>query len=595
MFKKLSYYRIALFVTLIVGTGITIWATSYVSKWVMSNRQLRFQKQIDSLTTTLQRSFNRYTDLLEFLGDHYGVQQSSIDRKTFAVFVTRALDDYPGIQALEWAPLIRSDDRLNYERQIRTEGYRDFEILEIGEKGKLVRANKRSYYIPVTYIEPLKGNESALGYDLSSEPSRAIAIAEARDTGKIKATKRISLVQDKSDGFGFLLLKPTYREYPPPTTITLRRQKFIGVVLGVFRVSDVVEESLVGSQRNIDFMIFDENADPKERFLGRYKAEHQQVSVLEKPTLINQAWQDLCPFTTDCTRRLTVGQRTWLIKFSPSVNYPMEAQYDVLATLIAGLGITCALVLFLYQFGREIERKQELNDSRVRFFSMASHELRNSLVAMLLTIELLQTHSEQLTEEQKRINFQKLHSTARQMNQQIADLLLLTQAEAGRLNFHPEVVDLEVFCQRMIKELHSEIVQNIDFNGTGKPVTIYLDKKLLRSLLTNLLINAAKYSPEDTLIALSLEVTAKMVILCIKDQGMGIPQRDLSRITEIFYRGSNVGDIPGSGLGLAIVNTCVKQHRGTWQIDSQVGRGTIVIICLPYRVRYKVSATRGNG
>lgn len=579
--KALLYRQAALGLTLSVGIGITILVTSLVSRWEASNRQLRFQQQTENLATALQRSLNRYTDLLAFLSDYYGVDQSPVERRAFAEFVGRSLQSYPGIQALEWATLVPQSNRLTYEEAVQLEGYLDFQITELGSDGRLVKAAQRPYYVPVTYVEPWTGNESALGYDLYSDATRAAAIAQSRNTGNITATGRIRLVQEKRDQFGFLVFQPTYEDSATPTSMAQRYEAFTGVLLGVFRISDVVEESLRDLQYDIDFTLHDQSASPHEQFLGRYDAVRKQVMTRSEEPLPHWAQRALCPSSEACQQTLVVGQRQWSITFSPSVDYAVETQYGAIATLITGLLLTSGLVIFLHQLNRELEQTQSLSNLRFRFFSMASHELRTPLSTLLLSSESLQVNYSQLTDEQKQANIQRIHLTAKRMSQQIADLLMLTRAEVGKPDFHPELLDLEPFCQQVVEEMQLSIRQPIQLTSSTSLTKGFLDKQLLRSLLTNLLSNAAKYSPPDAPIELTLEDNSSHVTLQVRDRGIGIPAADQSQVWDSFYRGSNVGAVTGAGLGLAVVKTCVELHHGRWTIDSTEGQGTTVTVHLP--------------
>ncbi len=581
MSKRFLHHQMALGLALTLGVGSTILATFFVNRWETSNRQLRFQRQTESLGTALQRSLNRYTEMLAFLNDYYSVNPRPIERRSFAAFVRRSLRAYPGIQALEWAPLIRQGERSSYEQSLQQGGYPKFQITELSAAGQLVKAAQRPYYIPVTYIEPLTGNESALGYDLYSNQTRAQAIAQARDTGKITATGRIRLVQEKRDQFGFLVFLPVYQNHLIPLSSEMRQQQFMGVLLGVFRVSDVVEESLRDLQSEINFAIYDQSAAPNEQFLGQYDAVQKRVIPLQQALPPKTLHSSLCPTVQNCSQTLTIGQRQWLIAFSPSSQYLIEPHYGAIATLITGLFLTSGLVFFLHQLNREIEQTQALSDLRFRFFSMASHELRTPLSTILLSSESLQMHQNALTEMQKQINIQRIHTTAKRMSQQIADFLLWTRAEGGKLEFQPELLDLEDFCQQIVEEMQLEVAQVIEFTHPGEGAKAFLDKKLMRSLLTNLLSNAAKYSPGDAPIQLTLNCNATTALLQVRDRGIGIPSADQPHMGEAFYRGSNVGTTTGTGLGLAVVNTCVELHKGNWQIESAPGEGTRVTVKVP--------------
>ncbi|NES95139.1 MAG: histidine kinase [Desertifilum sp. SIO1I2] len=568
-------HSLRLGVTLTVGLGLSALAALFVGRWETASQQTRFQRQIENLTTALQRSLNRYTDVLAFLGDYYGVVPGQVQRQDFANFVARSLSTYPGIQALEWAPLVRHAERLTFEQRLQAEGYPNFQITQLSEGNRLIRSSDRPYYIPVTYVVPFASNEAAFGFDLNSNPARAIAIASARDSGEITATGRIRLVQEQRDQFGFLVLFPFYQTSTLPEDLTTRRQQFQGFLVGVFRVSNVVEESLQDLDYDIDFGLYDQSASPSQQFLGWYDAIARTVTTSERP----QASSSLCPTLAYCTRSLTVGQRRWQVRFSPSANYTFNSAYGVPLTLFIGIGLTAGLILYLHQLNRELEQTKTLSNLKQQFFSMASHELRTPLSTILLSAESLQINRHQLSEEQKQINIQRIYLTAKRMSQQIADLLMLTRAEVGKLEFNPEILKIDTFCQQILEEM--EFQQRIALSNHCPNTKAFWDKTLVRSLLTNLLSNAVKYSPDHCFVQFTVRCTDQSAILEICDRGIGIPLADRSRIQDAFYRGSNVGSIPGSGLGLAVVKTCIELHRGEWHIDSQEGEGTTITVKLP--------------
>lgn len=101
-----------------LGIGLSVGAAWLVGQWEAARRQTQFQQQIENLSTALQRSLNRYTDVLTFLHDYYQVAEQPVSRQAFAEFVARSLATYPGIQALEWTPLVRAGDRVAFEAHI---------------------------------------------------------------------------------------------------------------------------------------------------------------------------------------------------------------------------------------------------------------------------------------------------------------------------------------------------------------------------------------------------------------------------------------------------------------------------------------------
>lgn len=576
MGKALRRYPILLSLTLGVGLGLSLGAALLVHRWDTSRQQAEFQQQIENLTTALQRSLNRYTDVLTFLHDYYRLADAPVSRQRFAGLTARSIATYPGIQALEWAPLVRDSDRAAFEQAVQAEGYPAFEITELSPTGQLQRADRRPEYVPVTYVAPFLANEAALGYDLNSDQARAEAIATARSTSRLMATERIRLVQEQRDQFGFLVMLPLYANGEPPPDQPSREDAFEGILLGVFRVADVVEEALQDLRADIDFALYDQAAAADRQFLGQYQATRATVQAEIPPEAQTSR---LCPRTEDCARLLTLGQRQWQVVFAPAASYGLSPGYGAPLTLITGLLLTSSLALFLHNLHTELDRTRALGEMKLRFFSMASHELRTPLSTILLSAEALRGEVVGLAAAQPQVD--RIWVTAQHMIQQIADLLTLTRSEAGKLEFHPALLNGVALCQEMMAEVQPQVSQPLEWVGPAAPMPAFWDRRLMRSLLTNLLLNAANYSEADQPIRVHLVSDGSTATLTVTDRGRGIPAADLASIREAFQRGSNVGDRPGSGLGLAIVHTVVAQHRGQWHITSTEGQGTTVTVQLP--------------
>ncbi|MFM7219644.1 MAG: CHASE domain-containing protein, partial [Nodosilinea sp.] len=362
------YYSLLSGVVLTVGIILTTGLAGLVRESEQSQGQASFNRQIDNLTLAIQRSLNRYSDILAFLNDYHRVSQPQ--RQDFTLLTARVLKTYPGIQAMEWAPLVAAADRPKFEAQVRAEGYPAFQITELNPQRQLIRAGPRPYYIPVAYLEPWVGNEVAFGYDLNSNLTRATAMNQAWDTGQITATGRIRLVQERRDQFGFLMFSPVYSPLPGdpsplPTTRSERRQQLRGFFLGVFRLSDLVEGSLQGLQYEIDFAFYDRSAPPTDQFLGQYRANWQRFSLQANPSGAGPPTSPrdhlFCPTVEACTRRLTVGQRQWTMVFTPSVNYDLEPRYGFIGVLVVGFVLTGSLLLLLHTLQGQLRRTQALS------------------------------------------------------------------------------------------------------------------------------------------------------------------------------------------------------------------------------------------
>ncbi|QLE52415.1 PAS domain S-box protein [Nostoc sp. C057] len=233
-----------------------------------------------------------------------------------------------------------------------------------------------------------------------------------------------------------------------------------------------------------------------------------------------------------------------------------------------------------------LERERELSVLKTRFFSMASHEFRTPLSTALVAAQLLENCQDEWDNSCKRLrNLQRIQLSVKNMVQMLDDILTINRAETGKLEFNPKLIDLEEFCGDFVEEmrLSTDERHTLSFVCQGKAVPCWVDERLLRSILSNLLLNAIKYSPQGGNVHLSLEFQSDTVILQVKDQGIGILLADQKQLFEPFHRGKNVKSIPGTGLGLVVVKKCVDLHQGHINITSEVGIGTTCAIALPLK------------
>lgn len=230
-----------------------------------------------------------------------------------------------------------------------------------------------------------------------------------------------------------------------------------------------------------------------------------------------------------------------------------------------------------------LTQEKEISELKMRFFSMVSHEFRTPLSIILGSAQLLAETNEYGFENKKIKNLERIQSSAKLMKKLLDDILTLTRAEAGKLEYQPKEIDLEEFCLNLIEDikLGNFSQHSINFFSQTPRRYAYLDEKLLYSILTNLLSNALKYSSKDQKVTFTISEEEKLLIFTIKDEGIGISKEEIQQIYEPFYRSIEVKHIAGTGLGLAIVKKCLAIHGGQLFIDSQLGSGTTVIAKIP--------------
>ena len=232
---------------------------------------------------------------------------------------------------------------------------------------------------------------------------------------------------------------------------------------------------------------------------------------------------------------------------------------------------------------KALEKEKELNELKSRFISMASHEFRTPLTAILGSSELLEHYSDKWSSEKKLVHFERIHSNVEHLAELLNDVLLIGQVEAGKLEFNPKRLDVVQFCSSLVEELQlsARSEYTITFTCQLSQLEGYLDEKLLRHILSNLLSNAIKYSPISTTVKFELVCQNDLAIFYVQDSGIGIPLEDQQHLFESFHRAKNVGNIPGTGLGLSIVKRSVDLHGGYITVESEVEVGTTFTVTIP--------------
>lgn len=232
------------------------------------------------------------------------------------------------------------------------------------------------------------------------------------------------------------------------------------------------------------------------------------------------------------------------------------------------------------------EQLKDLNELRSRVVSMVCHEFRNPLNTILLSVSSLGRYQNQLTGEQQTSYLAGITDSVERMTQMIDAILLLGRAEAQGLEVRLSTFDLVGFCHELISEIATSLeCEAIQFSCRSKQIPVTLDPQLLRSILSNVLANAIRYSPDHSPIQLKLLKRSPYVIFQITDQGIGIPPEDLPYLFEPFRRGRNVSNIPGTGLGLNIVKRFLDLQQGQAEVKSKVGKGTTFTLTLPCHCR----------
>ncbi|HUG35075.1 MAG TPA: ATP-binding protein [Anaerolineales bacterium] len=231
-------------------------------------------------------------------------------------------------------------------------------------------------------------------------------------------------------------------------------------------------------------------------------------------------------------------------------------------------------------FNQTLERLEALFTSQQRLLADVSHELRTPLTVIKGNVDLMR-RMKQLDDE----SLTSIDQEAGRLTRLVGGLLLLAQAESGKLALVEKPVELDLLVTEVFQEM-SVLAGNrvrLRLNEIDQ-VIINGDRDRLKQVLINLMANAIQYTPNGGEVFLSLEKIGGQARLICRDTGPGIPAEDLPHIFERFYRAEKSrtrGKTTGFGLGLSIANWIVERHEGRIEVNSKDGQGTSFAIWLP--------------
>ena len=309
---------------------------------------------------------------------------------------------------------------------------------------------------------------------------------------------------------------------------------------------------------------------------------------VKRQTVLPVFWPVLLAVSADAIGQ--VDQQLWDCIDELIATPIRQAELDIrIEVLLRSQQLSLELATANQRLRERNTQLEELNRLKSQFVSMVSHEFRNPLGVASGYIQLLQSRAGQLAAAQQQDYLNRIQETLKRLKALVDDVLIIGRVGVGKLSYIPAPFDLIAFCRCLVGEIQFSspepctLALQIDPQCEADLHQVYMDEKLLRHILSNLLTNAIKYSPAEAPVTFRVECDTQQVKLQVQDQGVGIPDSDQPHLFEPFHRASNVSDISGTGLGLAIVKHCVELHDGRIQFESRIDQGSTFTITLPYR------------
>lgn len=234
---------------------------------------------------------------------------------------------------------------------------------------------------------------------------------------------------------------------------------------------------------------------------------------------------------------------------------------------------------------KSLARERELNNLKTKFVTVASHEFRTPLSAVLSSAALISQYNDRAEREKVGKHVQRIKSSVDQLTSILNDFLSLGKLEEGAIDIVHGVVPVKEFMESVREELMPTLKggQHLKTRYENEVDEVISDRYILRNILFNLVSNASKYSPGNKDIELIFSSTDSTFSFSVVDQGIGIPPDDQKHLFERFFRASNAGNEQGTGLGLNIVKRYVELLKGTITFNSQYQHGSVFQVTLPHQ------------
>lgn len=623
----------ALYIAIIIGfIGIlsTYTLSIQVSEQLKTQNILKLKNIAKQISIHFQDAIDRSVNDLQALQAFYSANQQRLSQKEFAGYMkVLNIEKRDHIQALSWVPLVTQKERENFEKNIQKQ-FSHFTITERTTEGQLVTSTNKPYYTPVTFISPYKVNKAAQGFDLSSNDMRKTSLEHARDSGKMTATAKIRLVQEKENSYGFLIIAPVYQPNLAITNSEERYKALIGYVTGVFRINNLMEYAQIQADKEgLILTLLDIEKNNGGLLYGK---KHEQAAFNFNLKIPDRDWA------------LAISLNKALLKSieSPAIVYWVLLLGIVISLLLAlciyALQIAVIRSRYIHQLSQQLktqnnqleatveertqslEQKNNLLNSHVDeltvqrsvmsglmeefkiakesaekrakdlarsnkdlddFAYVASHDLKAPLrgidqLASWVAEDLEEGNLDDVPE-----NLRLMRTRVQRLESLLSDLLAYSRA--NRQTYIPAQIN----CNELIKDTFLLISPPENFTLTvidELPVfsTVGAPFELV---IRNLLSNAIKHHHKvDGHIQVSCNESDTYYTFAIKDDGPGIKSNYHQDIFKMFKTLKPRDETEGSGMGLALIKKIVEYYHGRVYVESAVGQGSTFYFTWPKNI-----------
>ncbi len=230
-----------------------------------------------------------------------------------------------------------------------------------------------------------------------------------------------------------------------------------------------------------------------------------------------------------------------------------------------------------------LRKERELNELKTKFLSLVSHEFKTPLSGILTSAMLAGKYTETEQQDKREKHLRTIQNKVKYLNNILNDFLSIERLESGKATYKFDAFPLSKVVNEVIYNANMLLKdgQRINYPSNIDDLTLDFDEKILELSLTNLIHNSLKYSPEHTVIDVSVLPEKDFLSIAIKDEGMGIPEKEQKFIFNKYFRAENALLDQGTGIGLNIVKSHLESLGGTITFESEEHKGSTFTISIP--------------
>jgi hypothetical protein len=230
-----------------------------------------------------------------------------------------------------------------------------------------------------------------------------------------------------------------------------------------------------------------------------------------------------------------------------------------------------------------LQKEKELNDLKTKFLSLVSHEFKTPLSGILTSATLTEKYIQENQQDKREKHLGTIRNKVHYLNNILNDFLSIERLDAGSGQYKYNSFSLKRLINEVVYNANVTLKsgQELIYPQEMEDMMLYQDEKILELVLSNLISNSIKYSPEDTLIKFEVSPTEKAIIFVVEDQGIGIPEKDQKHIFERYFRAENAVLNQGTGIGLNIARTHLENLGGSIEFTSVENEGTQFVVKIP--------------